>query len=156
MKPTSLRYIRILSQTWVLTLVLALAPVVAGADEKDVLTQHNDNLRTGHYPAETELTPSRLRGGQFRWLFDLTLNDSTDQAYAQPLYVHALPVPNLGTRNVVFVATEKNWIYAFDADQGGPIWPPISLGSPVTAETVGGGYYVILSSLGHHRHSCNR
>ena len=88
MHPTSL--LCILSRIGVLTLVLGLTTVAGRADEKDVLTQHNDNLRTGHYYAETDLTPSLLQDGQFKWLFDLTLNDPTDQVYAQPLYMFML------------------------------------------------------------------
>jgi len=38
------------------------------------------------------------------------------QIFAQPLYVSGLPIPNQGTRNVLFVATQHNSVYAFDAD----------------------------------------
>jgi hypothetical protein len=45
------------------------------------------------------------------------------QIYAQPLYIPQLAIPG-GTHNVVFVATENNTVYAFDADgmQNSPIW----------------------------------
>jgi len=43
--------------------------------------------------------------------------------YAQPLYVPRLAIPGKGTRNVLFVATENDSVYAFDADAGGePLW----------------------------------
>ena len=54
------------------------------------------------------------------------------QIYAQPLYVSDLSVPGIGTRNVVFVATMRNSIFAFDADATSPmilLWQ-ISLGLP--------------------------
>src|ERR1700682_2227126 len=99
----------------------------------DVLTQHNDNQRTGHYTAETILTPAFVKNPQFGRLTDILLPDPTEQIYAQPLYVHALQMPRFGTRNVLFVATELNFVYAFDADQGGgalwtrPLSPPASV-----------------------------
>ena len=47
--------------------------------------------------------------------------------YAHPLYVSNLAIPRQGTRNVVFVATENDSVYAFDADSnagtnGGLLW----------------------------------
>ena len=38
------------------------------------------------------------------------------RSFVQPLYVSGLLVPNLGTHNVLFVATQHNSVYAFDAD----------------------------------------
>jgi len=117
-------------------LVVGLTPNMGRADDKDVLTQHNDNLRTGHYTAETVINPSTIKNS-FGLQFDLNLHDTSDQIYAQPLYVYGLSVPFVGTRNVLFVATENNWLYAFDADRGGTVWPPVQLGQPVLAEDIG-------------------
>ncbi len=44
-------------------LIVGLTPNTGRADNKDVLTQHNDNLRTGHYTAETVINPSTIKNG---------------------------------------------------------------------------------------------
>ena len=55
--------------------------------------------------------------------FGLLFTDAVDgYVYAQPLYVPALQMPD-AVHNVVFVATEFNSVYAFDADEpGAPLW----------------------------------
>jgi hypothetical protein len=80
----------------------------------------NDNFRTGQNLAESVLTPSTVNPSQFGLLFV----DAIDAAaYAQPLYVPNVAIPNLGSHNVVYVATENDSVYAFDADQPGPpLW----------------------------------
>jgi hypothetical protein len=80
----------------------------------------NDNFRTGQNLAESVLTPSTITGSTF----GLQFTDAIDgYAYAQPLYVPAVSIPSLGTHNVVYVATENDSVYAFDADQSGPpLW----------------------------------
>jgi len=78
-----------------------------------VLTQHNDNNRTGAQLQETLLNTSNVKPGQFGRLFKLPVDGSV---YAQPLYVNGLAIPNQGTRNVLYVATMHNTVYAFDAD----------------------------------------
>lgn len=91
-----------------------------------VLTYHNDDARGGAFTEETSLTPSVVNPSQFGRLFSYPVDG---QIYAQPLYVPQLTI-NGTKRDVVFVATENDSVYAFDADQQSqPIWQ-VSLGVP--------------------------
>lgn len=81
--------------------------------QKSVLTQHNDLNRTGWYDNETILNKNNVRQGSFGKLFTRTVDD---QVYAQPLVKLNLAIPGVGQKNVVFVATVNNSVYAFDAD----------------------------------------
>ena len=78
-----------------------------------VLTQHNDNGRTGAYERESVLNPTTVSSGRFGKLFSRRVKG---QVYAQPLYVPDLEMPGVGVRDVLFVATMHNNVYAFDAD----------------------------------------
>jgi hypothetical protein len=77
-----------------------------------VLTQHNDNSRTGQNTAETILNTSNVNVNQFGKLFALPVDG---QVYAQPLYVPSITIGGK-PHNVVIVATEADSIYAYDAD----------------------------------------
>jgi hypothetical protein len=90
------------------------------ASAADVLTNHNDNARTGQDLDETILNPSNVNAMDFGKLF----TDSVDGAiYAQPLYMANVTIRGQGVHNVVFVATENDSVYAFDADiPGPPLW----------------------------------
>src|SRR5664279_2237730 len=91
-----------------------------GLAQTDVLTQHNDNGRTGWNPNETILNPSNVTPTNFGLLYKKTVDD---QIYAQPLLVNGVMIGGV-PKNVVYVATVNNTIYAFDADNGtvDPLW----------------------------------
>jgi hypothetical protein len=82
-----------------------------------VLTYHNDSSRTGQYLAETSLTPANVNSTQFGKLFAQPVDS---YVYAQPLFVPGLTIGG-AKHDVVFVATENNGLYAFDANAMGPV-----------------------------------
>ena len=108
----------------------------------DVLTYHNNAARTGLQPYETILTPANVNPSSFGRLF----SDQVDGfVNAQPLYVAGVRIPGKGRRNVVYVATENDSVYAFDADKPGPpLWHDRLLdgGTPVTSAQVNCGQIV--------------
>lgn len=83
------------------------------------VTQHYDNARTGWNPHENILTVANVKQ-QFGQLFQQQVDGTV---YAQPLYVRDVIIPGKGVHNVVFVATENDTVYAFDADTyQPPLW----------------------------------
>jgi hypothetical protein len=105
-------------------------PVVGGLPVTDasghtssfhgVLTWHNDNARDGLNHQETALTPASVSNG-FGVVFSYPIDG---YAYAQPLYSPQVRVRGYGLKNVVYVATENDSVYAFDADGvvATPLW----------------------------------
>jgi hypothetical protein len=84
----------------------------------DWLTQGFDNQRTGWNPAETTLTVANVPNLRLRFTVPVD-----GQIYAQPLYVSGLRFPDGRVLNVVYVATEGDSVYAFEADgPGPPLW----------------------------------
>jgi len=109
---------------------LLLASLAHG---QNVLTQHNDNARTGTNLLETRLTHKTVKDG-FGKLFSRAVDG---QIYAQPLIVSGINIAGK-VRNVVYVATMKNNVYAFDADDpaaAAPLWQT-NLGPPVPYELI--------------------
>ena len=115
-------------------LMLTLFNAVLGIGQVSVLTQHNDNARTGQNLNETILNTSNVNQANFGKLFWRTVDGFI---YAQPLYVPGLMIQGV-THNVVYVATQHNSVFAFDADDPGaaaPLWQ-VNLGTPVPMEDI--------------------
>lgn len=111
------------------TATLKANPSALGTAQAEVtdftgnFTWRNDNARSGQNQKELALSPATVSSTAFGKLFSCAVDGDV---YAQPLYVANLPIPGNGTHNVVFVATEKDIVYAFDADSNAspcmPLW----------------------------------
>jgi len=113
-----------------------------------VVTQHNDNGRTGQNLQETVLNTSNVNVNNFGKLFTRTVDG---QIYAQPLYLPNQPIKG-AMHNVVYVATMHNSVYAFDADDptaSTALWQ-VNLGTSVPAQDVcpSCGYQDIKNEIG--------
>lgn len=112
---------------------------VVNVSQAAVLTYHNDDARDGAYLQEVTLTPTNVNSNTFGKLLSYPVDA---QIYAQPLYMSQLGI-NGGTHDVVFVETQNNSVYAFDADATAAnpttFWQ-INLGSPVGAYDTSGPY----------------
>jgi hypothetical protein len=113
-------------------LSLWLCATAACANAADVVTQHNDNQRTGWNPLETTLTASNVTSASFGLLRSVTLDDQVD---AQPL-VLAKETIGGASRTVAYVVTENNTVYAIDTATG-TVLVKKSLGTPVPRSSFG-------------------
>ncbi len=82
------------------------------SSKESVLTQHNNNARTGAYLAETQLKPSNVGQVTFGPIYSLNVSGTIS---AQPLYAKGVFIDGK-LRNVLYVATRNNMVYAFDAN----------------------------------------
>ena len=99
--------------------------------QTDVPFANYDNYRTNSNPNETLLTPATVGPASFGKVGSTAVDG---QIYAQPLYVSGVQMPGLKAKNVVYVATMNNSVYAIDADARGasaPLWR-VNLGTAVT------------------------
>lgn len=94
----------------------------------DVVTYHNDIARTGQNLNETILTPANVNATTFGKVGFFTVDGKVD---GQPLFVGSLAIAG-GTHNVLYVVTEHDSVFAFDADTGVQLWKVSALGTGET------------------------
>ena len=113
-------------------MILLTAAVPTGA-QVSVTTAGYNNQRTNLNSNETVLTPANVNSSNFGKLFSQSVEG---EIFAQPLYVPNVTI-NGAVHNVVYVATEHDMVYAFDADSNTginaqPLWQTSFLSSGVT------------------------
>src|SRR5260370_635052 len=114
-----------LSHSATLALTVQATPMT---NAPDVTTYHYDISRDGLNAKETILTQANVNSVQFGKIGFDTVDGKVD---AQPLYLANVAI-NGQLHNVLYVATEHDSVYAFDADSGAQIWKTSILGSSET------------------------
>jgi len=98
--------------------LLFSSAILMAQTKTSVTTYHNDNYRTGWNPKESQLTPATVGSAAFGLLETVTLDDQVD---TQPLVVPNQNITvgtNTHLRQVVYVATESNTVYAINSNTG--------------------------------------
>ncbi|MGA7766964.1 MAG: IPT/TIG domain-containing protein [Candidatus Sulfotelmatobacter sp.] len=128
-----------------IALLSLLCPLILSRAQAQVsvTTHHNDVGRTGQNLNETILNTSNVNVNQFGKLFACQVDG---YVYAQPLYVAQVTISS-ALHNVVYVATENNSVYAFDADNGAQLWH-VNLGTPVPSTDVSSTYKDLTPVIG--------
>jgi hypothetical protein len=108
-------------------LLLVLCPTVSYG-QVSITTSQYGNERTGANTREKILTPKNVNPEHFGKLHTVHVDGDV---YAQPLHLAQVPVPGKGKRNLIFIATEHDSVFAYDADGdfSSPVWQ-VSFVSP--------------------------
>jgi hypothetical protein len=101
-------------------LAILLAAATPAAAQVSITTNRYDGARTGANLAETQLTAANVNVSRFGKIYSYPVDGSV---YAQPLYVPGVTINGVA-RNVLYVATMNDKVYAFDADaaSAAPLW----------------------------------
>jgi hypothetical protein len=94
----------------------------------DVTTYHFDVARDGLNAKETILTPANVNSTKFGKIGFYAVDSKVD---GEPLYLANVPIGNQ-YHNILYVVTEHDSVYAFDADSGAQIWKTSIIGSGET------------------------
>lgn len=140
------QYSRRFSALGPLILLCSVMSAGAGGAQVDVLTQHNDNARTGVNSRETVLTPANVNPHQLGMLFR---RDVDDQMYTQPLIATGIRIGG-GLHDLVLVTTVNNSVYAFDANDrsaSAPVWH-VNFGTPANLHDADFGCLDINGNMG--------
>jgi hypothetical protein len=104
-------------------LILAILVLTFGlrSEAQRVITSQYDNARTGANLNETTLTPRNVNPQQLGKIFTLHVDGDV---YAQPLFLGGVEIPGKGRHDILFIATEHDSVYAFDAygNPSSPLW----------------------------------
>ena len=95
--------------------------------QNDYPTYHFDEMRTGWNPYELALTTTNVNPSSFGALF--TVSADAD-VIAQPLYAQNVILPDGSVHNVLYVASEADTLFAYDADTGASLWSTSFVGRP--------------------------
>lgn len=128
-------------------MVLAVLTCGWSYGQVNVLTANYDNARTNANLQETQLTPSTVTPSAFGKLGTLPVDG---QVYAQPLFVSSLQIPGRGTRDVVYIVTEHNSVYAYDANTVAPpiLYWHVNLGASIPSSYFGSDYNDVTPEIG--------
>ena len=101
-----------ITATSVADVTKSASATIGVSDLVSVATYHNNPARDGVNPQEYALTKANVTAATFGKLFSCTVDGAV---YAQPLWIANLSISG-GIHNVLFVATQHDTVYAFDAD----------------------------------------
>jgi len=96
---------------------LSLCVALTAEELPQVTTSQYDNARTGANVRESILSPKNVNERLFGKVGSLPVDGDV---YAQPLYLPGVDIPGKGPHSVLFIATEHDSVYAFDADRTSP------------------------------------
>ena len=90
-----------------------LTITVALSTASDVVTHHYDAMRSGTNTHELTLTPANVNSTTFGKVAEFGVDGQID---GQILYLNQVAISGVGSKNVLYFATENDSVYAVDAD----------------------------------------